>query len=572
MRHFHAISHNVFALSRRLLSVALLAALTFASTAQAEVRTNLGTVVEESTAAAAADAIVLAPTADFDVLYAPSEADDPVFRAAIGAFVSGNVDYLDTRVTTPTAEELLGYECVFSWTNLPYADEAGFGDVLATFVDDGGSVVLGAFALNPGAVNVLAGAITTDLYAPVIGNGANAFGASSAYAGDGTTYIHDGVVAYSSNFHDVVALQGAGIQDGSFLDGEIATAYRPDFAVVYTGGAGGLPDGVPDGLWEGNDPDYPRLVANACMARSVVGGGDEFVKELTSGSNNDGDEAIDVVVPVKPGAALEYDFTIHYSSEEFPHVLIVDTLPAEWVAVQVEGVDIDGGEGGPGIDACGESVSISDAFGDIDLYKNGKGKKCKSATTIEWDPPEDGGSVKIDADTRPSPGKGHKEPVFAPTSCGALSLNDGAIALETNEAGELILDEEGNPTVVAGPTDGICLAAVSQDLYDALVDYSDQGDHDGDGLSSHEEACGEIGTDPCNPDTDGDGVVDGEDACPLEGPPDASIGELQEPDGCNRQSQCSDGEDNELDGFTDFPEDLSCDSILDDSEDTPDPV
>jgi hypothetical protein len=41
-----------------------------------------------------------------------------------------------------------------------------------------------------------------------------------------------------------------------------------------------------------------------------------------------------------------------------------------------------------------------------------------------------GGSsdLKVDADTRQSPGKGHKTPAFAPTSCGALYLNNGAVA------------------------------------------------------------------------------------------------------------------------------------------------
>jgi hypothetical protein len=125
-------------------------------------------------------------------------------------------------------------------------------------------------------------------------------------------------------------------------------------------------------------------------------------------------------------------------------------------------------------------------------------------------------SLNVDSNTRRSPGKGHKEDVFAPTSCGALYLNDGAVAFEKDEDGNLVLDEDGNPIIVAGPTNAICLAAVDQDLYDALPDYSADADHDGDGLSSHAEAC-EIGTDPCLEDTDGDGVIDGEDACPLEG-------------------------------------------------------
>jgi hypothetical protein len=75
-----------------------------------------------------------------------------------------------------------------------------------------------------------------------------------------------------------------------------------------------------------------------------------------------------------------------------------------------------------------------------------------------------------------------------------------------------------------------------------------------------------IGSDPCLVDTDGDGVNDFFDACPLEGPADPVLGEIGEPDGCNRQSQCSDRIDNDADGDVDFPVDTGCDDILDDRE------
>jgi hypothetical protein len=563
---FHSQNHSC---ASRTLSVAAVLGLALGTSAAIAATSNFGaTRPDPSPSASAQDAPVLAPTAGFDILYAPSGVDDPVFRAAIQAFVSGNVDHFDASAATPDVPTLSGYECVMTYGDYPYADAAGFGNNLAAYVDAGGSVVLGTFANNPG-FNTLGGAITGPAYAPAIGNGSNSLGASSNYAGDGVTEIHTGVAAYSANFIDVLALQGTGIQDGSFLSGEIAVAYRPDYAVVSANGTGGIPDVLTDGQWEGNDPDWPRLIANACQARSNnETGGDVFEKELTSGPDVDLDEAVDVVVPAKPEVSQEYDFTIHWSNETYPDVLIVDTLPAQWVAVQIEGFDIGLGDGGPGIDECGESDSLADYFGMVDIYKNGKGKKCQSSTTIEWMPPSgEDASLRVDANTRPSPGKGHgkrgKPPAFAPTSCGPLYLNEGAVALEKDEFGDLVLDLEGNPVVVAGPTNALCLVAVDQDLLDALPEYDADADHDADGLASHAEACGEIGTDPCDPDTDGDGVLDGADACPLEGPPNPNLGELQDPDGC------SDGIDNELDGTTDFVGgDLSCDDILDDSEDT----
>ncbi len=67
---------------------------------------------------------------------------------------------------------------------------------------------------------------------------------------------------------------------------------------------------------------------------------------------------------------------------------------------------------------------------------------------------------------------------------------------------------------------------------------------------------------------DGDGVADDVDDCPLEGPPTLP-GEIND-NGCNRQSECSDGIDNDDDGPIDYPDDLSCDSLLDDGEDSAD--
>jgi hypothetical protein len=104
-----------------------------------------------------------------------------------------------------------------------------------------------------------------------------------------------------------------------------------------------------------------------------------------------------------------------------------------------------------------------------------------------------------------------------PTSCGALYLNYGAIAyLKDPDTDELVLDADGNPIEVAGPTDPLCLAAVDDVNGDGEFAWDGSGDEDGDTLSDLEEAC-EIGTDPCLADTDGDGVRDDVDACPLDG-------------------------------------------------------
>ncbi|MDX2436193.1 MAG: hypothetical protein QNL88_03980 [Acidobacteriota bacterium] len=191
------------------------------------------------------------------ILYAPSHDDDPVLRADVADITGGTVDYFDPRTATPDSTLLSNYDCVYTWAGFPYLDNVAFGDNLADRVDVGGVVILGSFATYTSG-NFLSGRIMTPGYSPVWSpTGGNHF-VTSGYAGDGVTPIHDGVVAYEVSFRDVLALQGTGVQDGSYLDGEIGHAYRPDFKVIYSNGGGAA-----QLLGTG---DWPLLVANACRA------------------------------------------------------------------------------------------------------------------------------------------------------------------------------------------------------------------------------------------------------------------------------------------------------------------
>ncbi|MCP3973382.1 MAG: hypothetical protein GY720_02685, partial [bacterium] len=69
------------------------------------------------------------------ILYAPTEADNPTFRADVAALGGGACDYYDPRVSTPTLAELQAYSCVFTWVNYAYADAIGMGDVLADYLE-----------------------------------------------------------------------------------------------------------------------------------------------------------------------------------------------------------------------------------------------------------------------------------------------------------------------------------------------------------------------------------------------------------------------------------------------------
>jgi len=191
------------------------------------------------------------------ILYAPSEADDPALRAAIAGFTGGTVDYFDAVNGTPDLATLQGYDCVYTWANYAYLDMTGFGNNLADAVDAGTVVILGTFTTYTMG-NHLGGRIMTSGYCPVSSpSGSNHF-VSSNYAGDGTTPIHNGVTMYECMFRDYLALQGTGLQDGSYVDGEIAHSYRPDFKVIHSNGSGASVLGCTG--------DWALLIANACQA------------------------------------------------------------------------------------------------------------------------------------------------------------------------------------------------------------------------------------------------------------------------------------------------------------------
>lgn len=197
------------------------------------------------------------------ILYAPSEADDVAYRAAISAAAGGaTVDYFDARVGTPSVSLLGLYDCVYTWANYPYSDNATFGNNLAAYVDGGGRVVLGAFCTYTSG-NYLAGAIMTPAYCPVFSLLGNNHFLTSSYAGNGTTCIHDGVTAYACVYRDYLVTQGAGVVDGTYLDGEIGHAYRPGYRVIYSNGSGASA--------LGGTGDWALLVANACSCPDPTG-------------------------------------------------------------------------------------------------------------------------------------------------------------------------------------------------------------------------------------------------------------------------------------------------------------
>jgi hypothetical protein len=195
------------------------------------------------------------------VLYCPAETDQPGFRADIAAWTGGVCDYIDPRVNLPSLAFLQTYDVVFTFPNFGFADPVAWGNRLADYVDGGGRVVLGAFSTYTSG-NSIGGRIMGPDYCPVRSpSGTNHF-AFSNYGGLGTSYIHRDVGFYTDTIRDFLVLQGQGILDGRWNDGEIAVAYRGDGRVMYFNGVGPAIGGA---------GDQERLIGN--FAKWVQPGG-----------------------------------------------------------------------------------------------------------------------------------------------------------------------------------------------------------------------------------------------------------------------------------------------------------
>jgi hypothetical protein len=229
---------------------------------------------------------------------------------------------------------------------------------------------------------------------------------------------------------------------------------------------------------------YPGGLALAPIAEPGLS------KELTSGPDVNDDGEIDIVVEVGQTVTTQYDFTLTYNPDVGnPYVVILDTLPAEWQLIEVNGVTSG--------NSCISGGDNNGGSGTIDVAPaNGKCNQQKGATKIEWIPDPNQGNQTLNVVASTRTGKGGPHGLFSPTSCGKLTLNDGAIAYKADEWGELVLDEYDNPIILFGPTQSLMLVAV-EDLNGGGVVPDGSGNEDGDAFTDAEEVL-DIGSDPCS--------------------------------------------------------------------------
>ena len=101
-------------------------------------------------------------------------ADATQIQAMLQAYPDINlVDYFDARVATPTLAQLLAYDTTIVMANSPFADPAALGDMLADYVDAGGTVIqtVPTFYDPAGRGWGLQGRFINEGYSPFIGTG-----------------------------------------------------------------------------------------------------------------------------------------------------------------------------------------------------------------------------------------------------------------------------------------------------------------------------------------------------------------------------------------------------------------
>jgi hypothetical protein len=189
---------------------------------------------------------------------------------ATGAFSA--VDIYNATAGTPTLAQLQMYDVVLTWSNNSYSTAATMGDVLADYVDGGGSVVVAVFA---NASIPLAGRWVSGGYEVIIGGS----GQFSGPATLGTVHIPshpimNNVLSFdggSSSFRPTSTVLAPGsLQVADWSDGRVLVAVGANPKRVDLGFYPPSSD-CAAGFWV-SSTDGARLMANALVFASTGGG------------------------------------------------------------------------------------------------------------------------------------------------------------------------------------------------------------------------------------------------------------------------------------------------------------
>lgn len=306
-----------------------------------------------------------------NILYLKSDPfDNPGFREAVSDITGGETDYFNARRgngTIPTVEFMSNYGCVMVHSAGLFEERDLFGDRLANYVDSGGTVVFGdgftggGFTTDTG----VGGAIMDEEYSPIgiVGAADEISSGIKIYVGDGTTLLYENVTTFESTINNLdadISLQGDGMRDGSYPDGTLAAAYRPDFRVVYLSGAYCWRSEFPAGNCPGDD--HPRRWANACSVASVT---DSRTPVPSSSANTPSPSVVPVTIAPTAKATVETVDPVTASPTRAPETPVPAIPPVPTTAPRTPT----------------PTSAIPDTSGPTDIGQKKKGKKDKKSSS-----------------------------------------------------------------------------------------------------------------------------------------------------------------------------------------------
>lgn len=139
-----------------------------------------------------------------------------------------SINIFSLRDSTPTIDVLRGYDVVMAWTFDQYLDPVGFGDALADYVDQGGSVVLGAVSWYDSCGQFgLCGRIMGPSYAPLISASyGNHYSSANLQILNPTHPILENVTTASDEYRDYTFLTTGSRLIARWSDGENFVAVK----------------------------------------------------------------------------------------------------------------------------------------------------------------------------------------------------------------------------------------------------------------------------------------------------------------------------------------------------------
>ncbi|HEU5066487.1 MAG TPA: hypothetical protein VFT86_11555, partial [Gaiellaceae bacterium] len=163
-----------------------------------------------------------------------------------------SVDLFDAQFENPTLDDLMPYNLVVTWSNYPYSDADGIGDVFADYQDSGEGLVMPmafSFFAPDYSIN---GRWLAENYSPFTYSQGLWFESRTLGTHDASHPLMQGVTALATNFGVDVGVAGGATQVAAWNTGAPLVAFKGDVVAInaYIG---------PDATWSGQ---FSRVLVN----------------------------------------------------------------------------------------------------------------------------------------------------------------------------------------------------------------------------------------------------------------------------------------------------------------------